>query len=312
MNKLKKVGLTALATTLVASSAYAGELSVSGSASLNYSGISTSSGANPWTMGDSVTFSGGGDLDNGMTVGVSYELDGGTYDDYKLTLGLGDDLGTITFSGDSVNAGGVDTVKDMVPTAYTPVYELANETTGAADNGLATTSGRITTSMWGYAVNMSGFDVSLGYNQKPAAGAEAETSIGVKYSDLMDGLTIGAGRMDDGDVAESDTVGVSYTAGSITAAYQITKVDYEATGTADQDAVHYGVSVAVNENLSVSAGRQSVDITDAADDEINTGMSASYTMGSIKIAGAFNQVDSGSGIVDRDAESTSLNISFAF
>jgi outer membrane protein OmpU len=312
MNKLKKVGLTALATTLVASSAYAGELSVSGGASLNYSGISTSSGANPWTMGDSVTFSGGGDLDNGMTVGVSYELDGGSYDDYKLTLGLGDDLGTITFSGDSVNAGGVDTVKDMVPTAYTPVYELANETTGAADNGLATTSGRITTSMWGYAVNMSGFDVSLGYNQKPAAGAEAETSIGVKYSDLMDGLTIGAGRMDDGDVAESDTVGVSYTAGSITAAYQITKVDYEATGTADQDAVHYGVSVAVNENLSVSAGRQSVDITDAADDEINTGMSASYTMGSIKIAGAFNQVDSGSGIVDRDAESTSLNISFAF
>jgi outer membrane protein OmpU len=312
MNKLKKVGLTALATTLVASSAYAGELSVSGSASLNYSGISTSSGANPWTMGDSVTFSGGGDLDNGMTVGVSYELDGGTYDDYKLTLGLGDDLGTITFSGDSVNAGGVDTVKDMVPTAYTPVYELANETTGAADNGLATTSGRITTSMWGYAINMSGFDVSLGYNQKPAAGAEAETSIGVKYADLMDGLTIGAGRMDDGDVAESDTVGVSYTAGSITAAYQITKVDYEATGTADQDAVHYGVSVAVNENLSVSAGRQSVDITDAADDEINTGMSASYTMGSIKIAGAFNQVDSGSGVVNRDAESTSLNISFAF
>ena len=312
MNKLKKVGLTALATTLVASSAYAGEMSVSGSASLNYSGISTSSGANPWTMGDSVTFSGGGDLDNGMTVGVSYELDGGNYDDYKLTLGLGDDLGTITFSGNSVNAGGVDTVKDMVPTAYTPVYELANETTGAADNGLATTSGRITTSMWGYAINMSGFDVSLGYNQRPAAGAEAETSIGVKYADLMDGLTIGAGRMDDGDVAESDTLGVSYTAGSITAAYQITKVDYEATGTADQDSVHYGVSVAVNENLSVSAGRQAVDITDAADDEINTGMSASYTMGSIKIAGAFNQVDSGSGVVNRDAESTSLNISFAF
>ena len=312
MNKLKKVGLTALATTLVASSAYAGELSVSGSASLNYSGISTSSGANPWTMGDSVTFSGGGDLDNGMTVGVSYELDGGNYDDYKLTLGLGDDLGTITFSGDSVNAGGVDTVKDMVPTAYTPVYELANETTGAADNGLATTSGRITTSMWGYAVNMSGFDVSVGYNAKPAAGAEAETSIGVKYSDLMDGLTIGAGRMDDGDVAESDTLGVSYTAGSITAAYQITKVDYEATGTADQDAQHYGVSVAVNENLSVSAGRQAVDIDGAADDETNTGISASYTMGSITIAGAMNAVDSAGGTAAKDAESTSLNISFAF
>ena len=70
MNKLKKVGLTALATTLVASSAYAGEISVSGSASLNYSGLSTASDSNPYTMGDSVTFSGGGDLDNGMTVSV--------------------------------------------------------------------------------------------------------------------------------------------------------------------------------------------------------------------------------------------------
>ena len=308
MNKLKKVGLTALATTLVASSAYAGEMSVSGSASLNYSGLSTASDTNPWTMGDSVTFSGGGDLDNGMTVNVSYELDGGNYDDYSMKLGLGDGNGTVTFSGNSVNAGGVDAVKDIIPTAYTAVYENTN----AVDNGLATTSGRVTTGMWGYAVDMSGFAVSLGYNPNPAAGAEAETSIGVKYADIMDGLTVGAGRMDDGDVAESDTLGASYTAGSITAAYQITKVDYEATGTADQDAQHYGISVAVNENLSVSAGRQAVDIDGAADDETNTGMSASYTMGSITIAGAMNQVDSAGGTTAKDAESTSINISFAF
>jgi len=54
MNKLKKVGLTALATTLVASSAFAGEMTASGSASLNYSGISTASG-NPYSMGNSVS-----------------------------------------------------------------------------------------------------------------------------------------------------------------------------------------------------------------------------------------------------------------
>ena len=41
-------------------------------------------------MGDSVKFNGGGDLDNGMTVSVYYELDGGTYDDYNLKLGMGD------------------------------------------------------------------------------------------------------------------------------------------------------------------------------------------------------------------------------
>jgi len=313
MNKLKKVGLTALATTLVASSAYAGELTASGSASLNYSGISTASDSNPWTMSNSVTFSGGGDLDNGMTVNVAWELDGDVMDDYSMKLGLMDDMGTITFSGNSVNAGGVDAVKDIVPTAYTPVYELANETAGETDNGLATTSGRTTTGMWGYAVSLSDLDVNLGYNPKPAAGAKAESSIGLTYNNLMmDGLSVSAGRMDDGDVAENDTYGIKYTAGAVTAAYQITKVDYEATASNDQDATHYGISFAVNENLSVSAGRQSIEIDTTAVDEINTGISASYTMGSISIGAAMNQVDDANGTSGADAEATAVNISFAF
>ena len=48
MNKLTKVGLTALATSLVSSASFAGELSVSGSAALSYSGVSSKSGTNPW------------------------------------------------------------------------------------------------------------------------------------------------------------------------------------------------------------------------------------------------------------------------
>ena len=313
MNKLKKVGLTALATTLVASSAYAGELSVSGSASLNYSGLSTASDANPYSMGDSLTFTGSGDLENGMDVTVKYEIDnagGGhpIYDDYSLTLGLGDGNGSLTFSGDSVNAGGVDTVKDIVPTAYTPVYE----NTDATDNGLATTSGRNTTGMWGYSNTIAGLGVSIGYNPKNStAHQDAETSIGLTY-DVMDGLTVVAGRMDDDGVAENDTVGLKYTMGNVTAAYQTTNVNYDATGTADQDAVHYGISLAVNENLSISAGRQVVEIDGAADDETNTGFNASYTMGSITIAGGYNDVNSIGGATGSDAEVSMLNVSFAF
>ena len=141
MNKVTKVGLTALATSLVATASYAGELSVSGSASLTYTGLDTNSDTNPWAMGDSIKFSGSGDLDNGMTVSVYYELDGGTYDDYNLKLGMGD-MGTLSFSGASSSGSGVDSVKDIVPKAYTPVYEAANEagTTGV-DNGLLDTSG---------------------------------------------------------------------------------------------------------------------------------------------------------------------------
>jgi len=310
MNKLKKVGLTALTTTLVASSAYAGELSVSGAATLNYSGISTASDTNPYSMGDSVTFAGGGDLDNGMTVNVSYELDGGNFDDMSLTLGLGDGAGTLGFSGTSTSPGGVDSVKDIVPTAYSAVYESVD----AVDNGLATTSGRSQTGMWGYKNSVAGLDVSIGYNPKNStAHAGEETSIGLTYADAgMEGLTIVAGRMDDNEMAENDTYGVKYTAGSVTAAYQQTKVDYDATGTNDQDATHYGISIAVNENLSISAGRMEVDIDTAAEDEVNSGFAASYTMGSITIGAMMNEVDSQSGVVDADAEATVLNVAFAF
>ena len=309
MNKLKKVGLTALATTLVASSAYAGEMSVSGSASLNYSGVSTSSNTNPWTMGDSVTFSGGGDLDNGMTVGVSYELDGGNYDDYSLTLGLGDGMGTVTFSGNSVNAGGVDMVKDIVPTAYTAVYENTN----AVDNGIAAgIGGRNTTGMWGYKNSVGDLTVSLGYNAEndTAATDSAESSIGLSYA--MDGITAVAGRFDDGDTAIHDTIGLKYTAGAVTAGIQRTDINYDSTATNDQEAMHIGLSFAVNENLSVSAGRQKVEIDTAVDDEINTGVSASYTMGSITVKGGFNEVTSASGSAGADAEVTMLNLAFAF
>ena len=308
MNKLKKVGLTALATSLVASSAFAGEMSVSGSASLNYSGLSTNSNVNPWTMGDSVTFSGGGDLDNGMTVGVSYELDGGNYDDYSLNLGLGDGMGTVTFSGNSVNAGGVDMVKDIVPTAYTAVYENTN----AVDNGVvAGIGGRSTTSMWGYKNTVGDLTVSLGYNavNSTAAINAAESSIGLSYD--MDGIQVVAGRFDDGDVAVMDTMGLKYTAGSISAAVQRSDINYDGS-TADQEAMHMGVSFAVNENLSLSAGRQKIEIDGTVDDEINTGMSASYTMGSITIGGGFNEVESAGGTAGSDAEVTMLNIAFAF
>ena len=45
MNKFKKIGLTALATSLVASSAYAAEVSVSGSAGMVFKTQSGNGGA---------------------------------------------------------------------------------------------------------------------------------------------------------------------------------------------------------------------------------------------------------------------------
>ena len=88
MNKLTKYGLTALAGSLVATSVSAGELGVSGSWSWSYDSADSDESGQPMSMGDSVTFSGSGETDQGWTAGVSYELDGGTFDDYKLTLDM--------------------------------------------------------------------------------------------------------------------------------------------------------------------------------------------------------------------------------
>jgi outer membrane protein OmpU len=308
MNNLKKVGLTALATTLVSTASVAGELSVSGSAALSYTGLSNAEGTNPWAQGDSIKFNGGGDLDNGMTVSVYYELDGGTYDDYNLKLGMGD-MGTLSFSGASSSGSGVDKLKDIVPNAYTPVYEATDST----DDGLIDASGNNQTSQWGYDMSMGDLALSASYNPKPGVAKEAETGFAVVYSGLMDGLELSAGLFDDGDEAENDTIGVKYTMGAVTAAYQMTNVDYAATTATDQDATHMGISIAINENMSVSAGQLSIEFDGTVEDQKDSGIGASYTMGSISMYGGFNKLENkGGSDTATDVEASIFNISFAF
>ena len=311
MNNLKKVGLTALGTTLVASASVAGEMSVTGSAVLSYTGLSTNSDVNPWAQGNSIKFNGGGDLDNGMTVSVYYELDQGNnvFDDYNLKLGMGD-MGTLSFSGNSSSGSGVDKLKDIVPNAYTPVYEA----TDAVDSGLIDASGNNQAGQWGYDVTSGDVTISASYNpENGVSNSEPEAGLAVIYTGLMDGLELSAAYYDDGDEAENDTIGIKYTMGSVTAGYQMTKVDYAATGSTDQDATHVGVSIAVNDSLSVSAGQQSIEFDGAAEDEKNKGIGASYTMGSISMYGGFNKLENKGGATSAaDVEASIFNISFAF
>jgi outer membrane protein OmpU len=108
MNKFKKLGLTALAGSLAVTSAVAGELSVSGGASLGVANTSNSAGhvtGKAWTMGNSVTVTGSGELDNGLNVSVSFEMDQGAaattsspFDSHSLTVSS-DTLGTLKFAG---------------------------------------------------------------------------------------------------------------------------------------------------------------------------------------------------------------------
>ena len=310
MNKLTKVGLTALATSLVSSASFAGDMTVTGSAALSYTGLSTASATNPWAQGNSIKFNGGGDLDNGMTVSVYYELDQGNnvFDDYNLKLGMGD-MGTLSFSGNSSSGSGVDKLKDIVPNAYTPVYEATDST----DSGLIDASGNAQAGQWGYDMSMGDLAISASYNPKPGTGKTGpETGLAFVYSGF-DGMELSAGYFDDGDEAENNTFGIKYTMGQMTVAYQMTEVNYSGTATKDQEASHYGISIAVNDSLSVSAGAQNIEFDGAAEDEKNSGFGASYTMGSISMYGGFNKLENtGGSATAKDVEASIFNISFAF
>ena len=78
MNNFKKIGMTALAASLVSTSVFAGELAVTGSAGIyceNYKADSTgeaSAGTKSFSMGNHITFTGSGELDNGLNVALAF------------------------------------------------------------------------------------------------------------------------------------------------------------------------------------------------------------------------------------------------
>ncbi len=299
MNNSKKLGLTALAGSLVATSVVAGDLSVTGGASIDYTSTSETTG-NGWSMGDSVNFNGSGDV-NGMDVSLQIELDGGSYDDYSIKIDTGEG-GAITFSGASKGVGGLNNYADIVPTAWEEVYDV----TDGRDHGMV---GNISsTSSFAYNGTFGNVTLSAFYNP---AGASSSSFV-VQYADLIDGLTIGAGTGEVDTTQDEESMWVKYVTGGITVAWQRSEVDFSSTSSNDTESDHYGISFAVNEDLTVSAGRQEVDFSGSLEDEESSGVSMSYTMGGMTIAGHANSTDTQNGVAAEDETSKSINFAFAF
>ena len=117
MNNLKKIGLTALGTALISSTAsVAGDMSVTGSAIMTFTGKDNTSNGNGWSMSDTMSFSGSGELDNGFTVSTTMiltETSALSSSNVALTMG---GMGTVTIgNGLGSVGGGFDAV---TPFAY--------------------------------------------------------------------------------------------------------------------------------------------------------------------------------------------------
>jgi len=312
MNKFKKIGLTALAGSLVATSAFAGELTATGSAGItveNITGTEDPSTGKSWSMPNSIYLTGSSELDNGMTVSVSYEMDQGTgnnsslgFDNHSVTVSS-DTLGTLVFSGH----GGSSAQSALDTTAAGDIWNSTLGITGiqasaAGDNSLM------------YTLPSMVDGLSLSVSMSPGRAAqETHTAWGATYSGF-EGLSISYGVGDSGApgaVLESSTMKASYAMGPITIAASNTEVD--GTGNSnDREVTSYKIAYTVSENLSLSYGSETFDKSSAPVDEEVEAISASYTSGGVTLSATQFEAKGAGNAAAAKSDKWALGASFAF
>jgi outer membrane protein OmpU len=324
--------MTALAASLVSTSVFAGEISVAGSAAINfenYSGTAVSS-TKSFSMGNQLTFSGSGELDNGMTVSLSFILDqnddsttagaaysGGPFDSHSVSVSS-DALGTLKFMGE----GGDSAQNAVGDTAAGNIWD--NFDARATGNATLSESAAGDNIMHYTLPSMvDGLAVAASY--VPAGGNdESSTAYSLVYTGI-DGLTAsyGHGASDGqaagagGTTANADTTSMklSYVYGSVTLAYSDHEHDSN-TDTSDQDATSWKVSYAVSDAVSVTYGSESLDSKATADtsDAEYTKLTGSYTSGGMTVSANYQEADNSSytTAVAEDEEYVGLSVSFAF
>ena len=308
MTNIKKIGLSALAGSLVATSAFAGALDVTGAAKLTYvSQDETETTGNPYSMSKGITFAGSGDLDNGMTINYSYTMSDAAFSSSSLKLDMGD-MGVASFGSES-SPHGINAYTDKMPTAGEQVWD---DLDGQA-NGLAEIEDA---GILGYANDMGMFGVSVSY-QPGGTGMSESSKSGVITAAPADGVSIFLGMGDKAGASvntgtDLTTLGGTYTTGAITAGLQLTEVDVSALN-GDSDRTHAAVSFAVNENISVSFGMSTIEFEDTSKvDQEDSGFAVSYTMGSMTVAAFANASDNVSGTSGTDDSVKEVSIAFAF
>ena len=312
MNKFKKIGLTALAGSLVATSAFAGGLSATGSASIGVSNITGSndpSTGKDWSMANSVTLAGSGELDNGMTVSMSFELDAnvdagtgtGPFDNHSVSVSS-DAMGTLKFSGH----GGSSAQSAMDTSAAGDIWNQTLGITGptAAAAGNDSLYYTLPEVMDGLAITAS---MSPG-----RAAQETHTSFGLVYTGY-DGLTLKYGNGDSGAPAsetESTTMMASYAIGSLTASVSQTEADN--TGAANRTLDAFQIAYTMTDDISLTYGNETFDLAGNATDEEVEAIGVSYTSGGMTISANQYEAKGAGNTAGAKSDKWSLSAAFAF
>jgi outer membrane protein OmpU len=320
MNNLKKVGLTALATSLIATSAFAGSMSVTGSAGISLSNASNADKGNSFSSGDSLNFSGSGELDNGMTITTKQEIDGGALDDRSVVIAM-PDMGTLTFHA---HGGGtaMSSQDDTTPTAYGESWDLIGST-ATATVGQTSKEGAIggfgTNNSFKYVLPemVDGLGVDLSYVPSGAARPDGSVSVHFKYTGV-EGLTVGYAQDDNGltgtSKLETETMYIKYAFGSFTVGIQESEQDQTGATTSDDEFSAMGITYQISDDLSIGYNTSERQFGDKSQDQESAAMSLSYTTGGVTIAAAMVSMDNvgGSTKARDDVDGYAIDIGFAF
>jgi outer membrane protein OmpU len=321
--------MTALAASLVSTSVFAGELTATGSASItveNYAGEQINTGK-AFSMADSVTLNGSTELDNGMTVSMSFELEGGgdaenSFDDHSVTISS-DALGTFKFSGNggstAVSALDATAAGDIWDTFDAQVVEasaVAETTTVAGSAAMLSTAGGNNTMMYTLPSVVDGLSVSASYTPQ-GTSTESSQAYGLTYTGV-EGLSVkyGVGTNDAGATAfkaDVTTMKASYAYGPITVAYSDHEFD-SATATRDQDTTSYSIAYTVSDAISISYGTEEIDSGEQTVDAEYSKISASYTAGGLTVTATTQDAEniSYTTAAAEDQSYWGLTLAFAF
>jgi len=326
---IKKIGLTALAGSMVALSAVAGELSVTGSMNMTYSTYSGNQDASSIKSGigmnNGVFATGSTELDNGYVVSFTQGINAS--DSTYLSVDMGD-LGTLEYVQDD-SAGGLEKLDDMTPSAYEEVSDGLDGTVAGTttDPNTYTIAKYTQESGFGYTNTVGGATVGLTYSDggstaavgdggiDKAASTNSSTSIGVTYPVADTGLTVfgGVGTMGqaDGKEIDSEIIGAKYAFGPVSVGYQVNTNDDSDAAVKDLETTSASIAFNVNENMAISYGIQDTDDGSGTDQEAS-GFSASYTMGALSLKAYKNEVDNLAHSSGNTSEKTEISLSVAF
>ena len=309
MNNLKKLGLTALGTALVTSSAVAGELSVTGVAGITYTGNSTQdNGDSKLAQKTTIGFSGSTDLDNGFTVSYYNNVSGTamTAANQHFDVDMGD-MGKLRFAGAGASGNGaVGAWDDVMPAAN---EESWHQGTDGIDQQTRNDSLIYTNSTM-----VDGVTVILNY--KPGETThDSTTGAGIKFTGV-DGLDVGVAMEDnnttDGAVVENTVAYVKYAMDAFTVGFQANEADSQ-TANADKEFEAWGVSYAISEDISVSYGSSTIEFENTSlSDQEASAIGISWTNGSMSIAASRHDTANVAGASTDDRDITEVNLTFAF